>query len=65
MSEPECDLSLDQLRAVDSFAGADGSEPEAADAARYDPEATASWLAESPEFVATLNGAKTIRREHL
>ena len=65
MSEPETRLSPDQLRAVDSLVWADGSESEGADAAGCDPETTAGWLAESPEFVATLNRAKTVRRERL
>ena len=62
MSEPETVLSPDQLRAVASLAGADGSESEGADAAGRDPETTAGWLAESPKFIATLNRAKTVRR---
>ena len=62
MSERENGLSPDQLRAVNILAG---SESDGADVAGSDPETAAEWLRDDPEFIASLNRAKSFRRERL
>jgi hypothetical protein len=65
MSKRETGLSVDQRRAVDNLAGADGSELNGFDVVGCDREAVAGWLTQDAVFIAELNRAKSVRRERL